>query len=70
MVLATKLSTETFVEFLSYGLPKTSQTTVTKRQWQGLIFSSLNNFPCLPTVTTAFVSLGTKGKIHAPSQSM
>jgi hypothetical protein len=58
MVLATKLSTDAFAEFR----PKTSQTTITKRQWQDYVFSLANNAPYLPTVTTACASLVTKGK--------
>jgi hypothetical protein len=62
MLLATKLSTDNFAEFRNVVFLKTLQTTVTKRQRQGSVFSSVRKTPYLPTVTTACVLLGTKGK--------
>jgi hypothetical protein len=66
MVLATKLLPNS----VSAVYLKTLQTTVTKRQWQGFVFSLVSYVPYLPTVTTACDSFGAKGKSYASSQSM
>jgi hypothetical protein len=62
MLLATKLSTDAFVEFLSCDLHKDLTDYSYERQWEGSVSFSVSNVPYLPNVTTARVSLGTKGK--------
>jgi hypothetical protein len=61
-VLATKLSSDAFAEFHRCYLPKDVTDYSYEEQWQGSVFSSVSNAPYLPTVTTACVLLGTKGK--------
>jgi hypothetical protein len=62
MVLATNVSTDDLPNSVRAGSLNTSQTTVTKMQWQGSVFSSVSNVPYLRTVTTACASFGAKGK--------
>jgi hypothetical protein len=66
MVIVTKLLTDAFAEFRKCCLPEDVTAYIYEeavtRSVSGLRFSSVSNAPYFPTVTTIYVSLGTKGK--------